>query len=159
MGTPRLVQFVPVRQPRVPSLRCRGQTDLVRSGTDQFTDILDLESDNSEIQESEPVPISINIAIGDFCIVLGDSLDGYYLVKCLSTDGKTFVGKYFTLTHEKFPQKVSFRETQESDKFFLRTIVSEVSVSKEMVKKTYRFSVNKSELDEILLTISELSDI
>jgi hypothetical protein len=63
------------------------------------------------------------------------------------------------LTNEKFPKKVSFRETQESDKFFLRTIVSEVSVSKEMVKKTYRFSVNKSELDEILLTISELSDI
>ena len=77
----------------------------------------------------------------------------------MSTDGETFFGKYFNLTNEKFPQKVSFRETQESDKFFLENNCVEVSVSKEMVKKTYRFSMNKSELDEILLTISELSDI
>ena len=57
-------------------------------------------------------------------------------MKCLSTDGETFFGKYFTLTNEKFPEKVSFRETQESDKFFLEINCFKVSVSKEMVKKT-----------------------
>ena len=40
------------------------------------------------------------------------------------------------LTNEKFPEKVSFRETQESDKFFLEINCFKVSVSKEMVKKT-----------------------
>ena len=50
-----------------------------------------------------------------------------------------------------------FRETKESDTFKTTTIVSELSVSFEVIRKqTRRFSVNKVELDKILMTISEL---
>ena len=59
----------------------------------------------------------------------------------------SFSGKYFALSSETFPDKIMFRETKESDTFKTTTIVSELSV-------TQRFSVNKVELDEILMTIN-----
>ena len=52
-----------------------------------------------------------------------------------------------------------FRETLEFDTFFKRTIVSHISVTRESTGRKSKFSVIKQELDEILLTISELGDI
>ena len=156
VGTPRLTQFTPVLKRSLPSLRRRAQPHL--------------QLDRSELAEESPEMSDIQIAqsgehtrmieLGKFYIVLGDSLEGYYLVKCLSTNGDIFSGKYFALSSETFSDKVMFRESQESDTFNKGTIVSEVSVFAEMLgKKPRLFAVNKRELDDVLLTISELGDI
>ena len=73
----------------------------------------------------------------------------------------SFSGKYYALSSETFPDKIMFRETKETDTFKTTTIVSELSVYVEVIgeKQARRFSVNKVELDEILMTISELCDI
>ena len=69
----------------------------------------------------------------------------------------SYSGKYYALSSETFPDKIMFRETKESDTFKTTAIVSELSVSVEVIgKQTQRFSVNKVELDKILMTISEL---
>ena len=71
----------------------------------------------------------------------------------------SFSGKYYSLSSETFPDKIMFRETKESDTFKTTAIVSELSVSVEVIgKQTRRFSVNKVELDKILMTIIELCD-
>ena len=46
------------------------------------------------------------ISIGDFVVVLGDTFEGYYLVKCLSTTVDSFSGKYFELSQENVKDKV-----------------------------------------------------
>ena len=68
----------------------------------------------------------------------------------------SYSGKCYALSSETFPDKIMFRETKESDTFKTTAIVSEPSVSVEVIgKQTQRFSVNKVELDESLMTISD----
>ena len=97
---------------------------------------------------------------GDFFVILGDSLEGYYLVKCLSTNADTFSGTYFELSSEKVPNKVIFSDTHKGDTFYKRTVVSQISVTRvSFDKRTSLLAVDKNELDDILLTISEMGDI
>ena len=117
-----------------------------------------------QLPEDEPCTdledyVSRLISVGDFCVVLGDNLEGYYLVKCLSTTLDSFDGKYLKLSSEIIQDKVIFRETQACDTFFKRTIVSHIFVTRESAGRKSNFIVNKQDLDEILLTISELSHI
>jgi hypothetical protein len=100
------------------------------------------------------------IKCGDFFVILGDSLEGYYLVKCLSTNADTFSGTYFELSSEKVPNKVIFSDTHKGDTFYKRTVVSQISVTRvSFDKRTSLLAVDKNELDDILLTISEMGDI
>ena len=116
------------------------------------------ETEELHTDMEEAVEIIINC--GDFFVILGDSLEGYYLVKCLSIHADTFSGTYFELSSEKFPNKVIFSDTHKSDTFYKRTAVSQISVTRDdFDKRTSLVAVDKNELDDILLTISEMSDI
>ena len=136
-------------------MRRRGQADTAQDGIPE-----QLLGEGTLPLHSESV--GQGAEVGKFYVVLGDSLLGYYLVKCLVTNvlDASFSGKYISLSSEKFPDKIMFRETKETDTFKTTTIVSELSVSVEVIgeKQARRFSVNKVELDEILMTISELCD-
>ena len=139
-----------------PTLRWRDPDLLTPGLTEEPTVHFGEESEVSDIQGF--IPKSANI--GAFYVILGGSLEGYYLVKCLSIDGETFYGKYLAVSGETLKDKIVYRELNNCDTFQVRTIVVELSIKKEIFgKKTSRLSVLKSELDEVLLTLSEFSDI
>ena len=150
MGLPKTVNFSPVLR-SVPSLRSGGQAVPEQP----------LDDETLAVYSGAVNQVAV---VGKFYIVLGDSLLGYYLVKCESNYSEdTFTGKYFKLFSEhseSYPDRVMFKETKETDTFKNRTIVSEISVTLEVLgKKTLRFLVNKVDLDDSLMAISELCDI
>ena len=144
--------------PRVdaPTLRRRNPELLPRPGATEEPAVQGEAIEVSEVQSFVPKVANI----GAYYIILGDSLEGYYLVKCLSIGGETFYGKYLAVSNEILEEKVVYREMSDCDTFQVRTIVTELNIKKETFgKKTFRLSVLKSELDEVLLTLSEFSDI
>ena len=164
VGIPRIVQFSPILRKSLPSLRRKRQIDpqsdrsVLEEGTSEQLPGGYLDTSDVLIEQCEE--FITGAEFGKFYVVLGDSLDGYYLVKCSSSNLETFSGKYLALSSETLPGKIMYRETQDSDNFDSGTIVSEVSVSAEVLgKNTRRFSVNKEELDDILMTISQLSEV
>ena len=119
-----------------------------------------------EIVETEQIELSDTIKVdpepGKFYVVLGDSVEGYYLVKCISNHLEHFLGKYLLLCSEIDPHDsdtVVFKETRENDSFEFESIVSEVLIVREISeKKKTTFVIDKEELNDILVTIGEMSD-
>ena len=129
------MKFNPATWRNFPSLRRRDQTG---STSDiERTELEPSETSNESVCAFVPSP-------GHYCIVLGDSLQGYYLVKCLSNNLDSFSGKYLVLSGETLIEKAVFKETSETDTFNVRTVVSEVSVSAEAIDgKLNKFSVRE----------------
>ena len=110
-------------------------------------------TDQSESLKIDPEPLK-------FYVVLGDSLQGYYIVKCLTCGDEYFHGKYMSTRSESAQSnRVILKETQSKDKFALESIVSEIIVITEVNDKNVaRLSIEKEELSDILVTIGEMSD-
>ena len=142
---PKGVNFTPRRSFALPNLRRNDVT-------------ISIETDNELIENSER--IDIKTEPGKFFVVLGDSVQGYYLVKCLLSNLDSFDAKYLSLCSESaLPDVVLFKETRETDTFHVKTLVDEVHlVTKVLSNKAARLSVNKKELDDILVNIAEMSD-
>jgi hypothetical protein len=88
VGQPRVVNFTPVLRRSLPSLRRRGEsgTQVGRPGIEGTSEQLyEVESSqHSDVLIEECETIRREIESGKFYVVLGDSLQGYYLVKCLT---------------------------------------------------------------------------
>ena len=113
--------------------------------------------------EDESVVVKIVPEPGKFYVVLGDSFEGYYLVRCLSSHEDYFCGKYMCCCTEAAEgENVLFKETVERDNFMYSSLVSELFIVTEVSqKKNSRytvFSVDKMELNDILITIGEMED-
>ena len=97
---------------------------------------------------------------GTLYFILGDCVEGYYLVKCLSSSEDSFRGRYLTKSPGVVQDTtVEFQESSKCDTFYKESILSEVLVSTEiLVKKKTGFSIDKAEFSDILATVGELSD-
>ena len=96
--------------------------------------------------------------------MLGDSLKGFYVVQCVSSEDDCFTGIYLQHIFESESDggHILFKETKEKDKFSYDSLMSELFGSNEINETSVSFpviSVDKSELDEILITIGELEEI
>ena len=101
---------------------------------------------------------------GHLYVVLGDSLQGFYIVKCLSAHDDHFTGKYLCqiFEGEADGQQLLFKESKDKDRFHYSSLVSEIFGSFEVHEKNVGFpvfSVGKTELDEILVTVAEMEEI
>ena len=74
-------------------------------------------------------------------------------MKCTTFTSEQFSGKHFTQCRDKSPINIIFKETHKLDTISTDKIVSDINVES---LGLYRFAVNKKELDDILITISEL---
>ena len=147
---PELVKFYPVQRLLLPNLR-RKQAEPV-----QVEYLAGLETEDADVEES--VTCDIGIQIGKFYAVLGDSLEGYYIVKCASTQDSTFSGKYLML-YDTLPSNLVFKETKNRDTFYKNSVLAEVSVVHDFAKSMTQFLVSKVAMDDILLTVAEMSCI
>ena len=104
--------------------------------------------------------ISIDTQCGKFYFILGDSVEGYYLVKCLSSESDTFCGRYLKQDVGSLTEsEVIFHETRVSDTFRVESILSEVLIVTETkLQNKIQFSIYKEELNDVLASISELND-
>ena len=89
--------------------------------------------------------------------MLGDSLQGFHIVKCVSTQDDCFTGRYLQqiFESESDGRSILYKETTEQDKFMYYQLVSELFGCSEIHDKGLSFpvySVDTCELDEILIT-------
>ena len=89
--------------------------------------------------------------------MLGDSLQGFHIIKCVSTQDDCFTGRYLQqiFESESDGHSILYKETKEQDKFMYYSLVSELFGCSEIHDKGLSFpvfSVDKCELDEILIT-------
>ena len=101
---------------------------------------------------------------GHLYVMLGDSLQGFYIVKCLSSQDDCFTGRYLQqiFESESDGRCILYKETKEKDKFMYNSLVYELFGCSEIHDKGLSFpvfSVDKCELDEILITIGDLDEI
>ena len=134
---PKLVTFTPRS---VPSRNLRSEID-----TESESEVLDL--------NVVPKP-------GKYYVVLGDNVEGYYIVKCLEGGKEQFHGKYLEVWgHSSAGNRIVVSEMRQNDKFYLRCLVSEILVASEaLTRNTTRLTIDKEEMSGILLTIGEMSD-
>lgn len=149
---PELVSFTPVRKRPLPTLR-RKRCD----ESDHNSHLAGCEFDNKD--EEEGVTCNIKVNNGRFYVVLGDSVEGYYVVKCMAALDKTFSGKYLKLTNDFVQNMIVFKETKESDGFDTNSVVAELTVVHDFSKSVTRFFATKSDMDDILMTVAEMSCI
>ena len=96
---------------------------------------------------------------GKLYVVLGDSVEGYYYVKCLASSSDYFVGNYLSVCSDDIPDNILVTETRETDNFYYKSIISEVfSVTEIVSRRQKKFTISKEELNEILVLIAEMSD-
>ena len=115
----------------------------------------------------EIVELSEKLAItkpGQLYVMLGDSLPGFYVVKCLSSEVDDFTGRYMQqiFESESNGQYIIYKETKEKDKFMYTSLVSELHGVSEIKDQNVSFtvySVDKSDIDDILLTVGEMGEI
>ena len=150
IDTPKIVHF----KPKLITTRNLSEQVL----PEDFSVDLDQVSEENEESDHE---IKNDPKPGKLYIILGDCVEGYYLVKCLSSNGDSMTGRYLTqVPGTVFDTICAFQETRNSDIFRMESILSEVFVINEVVfQKKSRFSIEKEELDDILASIGELSDI
>merc|ERR1719186_318586 len=143
---PKAVSFTPKVVP-TPSLR---STDVQNQ--------LDNEIVNSE-QTVETDAIEFVTEPGKIYVVLGDSIEGYYFVKCLLSSSDSFKGKYLSVCcGEGGSETIVLKENRETDCFEYESVVSEVFCVTEVNAKKM-FVINKEQLNDILVTIGEMVDI
>ena len=73
-----------------PTMRS-SSTKLVSS-----RDLADTTGQDADIIDAQSEVFEVDIEPDRYYVVLGDSLEGFYVVKCLSTNADCFHGKYFT---------------------------------------------------------------
>ena len=156
---PKTVNFSPKSLPS-RSLRSKVSSDLdadILVDSDQ----IELSETSEQIEPSDTV--DINTEPGKFYVVFGDCILGYYLVKCLSSGVDHFHGRYLTICSENAQgapdNTIIFKETNEKDNFEYESLVSEVSVVTEvLINKKKGFAIEKAELNEIVVSVMEMSD-
>ena len=55
--------------------------------------------------ESEELELSVVPEPGRYYVVLGDSVEGYYVIKCLEMVKEHFYGKYLEVSPQEFSQQ------------------------------------------------------
>ena len=102
----------------------------------------------------------LNPQPGKFYVVLGDSIEGYYIVKCLSCSDGNFQGKYLAIcSQNETNSKIILRETRERDTFYFGSVISEISIVTQVPDKNVAsYFIEKEDLNDILVTIGEMSD-
>ena len=96
---------------------------------------------------------------GKIYVVLGDSIEGYYFVKCLLSSSDSFKGKYLSVcSGEGDSETIVLKENRETDSFEYESVVSEVFCVTEITSKKM-FVINKEQLNDILVTIGEMAEI
>ena len=98
------------------------------------------------------VDISEPVEPDTFYVTLSDSFCGFDLVKCESSSVDNFLATYYAPCREKSVKNVIFKETHRKGIITVDKIVSDVFVED---LGSNRYAVYKSELDDILLKISE----
>ena len=95
--------------------------------------------------EDESVVVKIVTEPGKFYVVLGDSIEGYYLVRCMSSHEDYFSGKYMCCyTEAAEVENVLFKETVERDNFMYSSLVSELFIVTEVSQKSNsRYTVSQ----------------
>ena len=142
---PKAVSFSPKVVP-TPSLRSMDVQNELDTAVDREQTI---ETDAIEFV-SEP---------GKIYVVLGDSIEGYYFVKCLLSSYDSFKGKYLSVCRgEGDSETIVLKENRETDCFEYESVVSEVFCVTEVTSKKM-FVINKEQLNDILVTIGEMVDI
>ena len=149
-----MVSFSPVRQRPLPSLRKKSADQK----TLQLVGPAGEKGTEQEDDEKEEISETCNLVIeaGKIYVFLGDSSQGYYIVKSLTALEETFSGKYLKQTPDLEPTKIVFKETKDTDTFCINSIVAELIVQ-DVSKNTTRFVANKVDLDDILMTVAEIS--
>ena len=141
---PGLVTFSPVRRILMPTLRSKP------------SDILE---DEEEAAEEEVETCDVHVEVGSFFAVLGDSSDGYYIVKCVASSVTNFSGTYLVSTAETVQNKLAFKETRNRDSFHKNCVISELNAVREFSQGVIRFLFSKDSMDNVLATVAELSCI
>ena len=113
-----------------------------------------------ESDQLEQSDFDLNPEPGKFYVVLGDSIEGYYFVRCLSCSEAIFQGKYLAICSQNVPSSnIILRETREKDMFNFGSLVSEINIVTEFLDKNVtKYFIEKEELSDILVTIGEMSD-
>ena len=150
---PREVKFIPVRPKTLPNLRRREPT----GSLDQVITIEESEELSEEdVEESEQTVVCLpNVEVDKLYVVLGDSLDGYYVVKCLSVIDDTFSGCYLKQV-SSFESELTYKLTKHNDIFLTRSVISELTIVPNVFNNTATFVVKKVDLDSILLKIDSM---
>ena len=113
------------------------------------------EEENDGIEEKSET-CNLEIQIEKIYLILGNSSKGYYVVKSLAALEDTFSGKYLKQTIDLVPNKLVFKETKDTDIFYINSIVAELIVVQDVSKNMTRFIANKVDMDDILMTVAEI---
>ena len=109
-AVPKTVSFDPKVLPN-PSLRSKEVQDLVNV------------VDSEQVRETDAIEIVTEP--GKIYVVLGDSIEGYYFVKCLLSSSDSFKGKYLSVCSGKEDSEtIVLKENCETDSFEYESIVS-----------------------------------
>ena len=96
----------------------------------------------------------LQVKVGKLYVILGDSLEGYYVIKCSSLLEDTITGHYLKQITSSNTE-LTFKETKHVDKFFIRSVLSELLNVPDSTKTSYL--AQKVDLDEILLKMVAMS--
>ena len=91
-------------------------------------------------------------------VVLADSPQGYYIVKCLNVNKGTFTGRYFSPISSEDPASECFKETSNKDTFYFETVIGNLVVDTFLCNKLKCIAVTKLDLNDIILTIAEIDE-
>ena len=104
--------------------------------------------------------IILNPLSDRYYVVLAESPEGYYVVKCLNVSQDTFVGRYFSPLSSQDQTNSIFKETKEKDTFHCKTLLGEIlSAEKVTLNRSVCVSINKVELNDFILTIAGIESI
>ena len=148
---PEVVHLKPVRPRQLPKLRRKGVPP------DDLGPVDDQDVVADEGMEDDSETVTGPVENGKFYVILGDCPDGYYVVRCSVVSEDKFTGRYTKEIAELDSNNIAFKETRSSDVFFFKSIVSELVVIPDLNENSSRFMVNKVEMDEVLLKVSEMS--
>ena len=116
---------------------------------------------NTEVNSSDDLAgrVVLNPLSDKYYIVLADSTEGYYIVKCLSVNQTKFMGVYLSPVPSEDKDNSLFKETREKDTFLFETLLGEMSTAEKItVNKSQCISIKKVELSDYMLTISDIEN-
>ena len=162
-----MVHFTPVRPTQTPTLRRNFGSFTVgpeiQGGeveeTEGLSETCSLESGNKEVDDTESETCNLVAEPGKVYVILGDSFEGYYVVKCTETFEDTFSGKYFKEVPDLIIDQMAFKQMKDADIFFTNCIVAELEVIIDEQKNMTKFLATKFEMDEILIKVVEMKNI
>ena len=147
-----MVNFTPVVHNSPPRLRSVvEESDNFENITNDGGEVTEEEVDKDQASET----CSKSIESGQFYVILGDCLEGYFIVLCSSVMEDSFSGTYLKEIVSNSNDSLTFKITKEVDMFYNSSIISEITVDPDINKKT-NFFVKKVDIDEILLKVAEM---